>query len=167
MEKVASEDITQVAKTIYPAHRWRDLHDYDAVSLWRPDSCFLAPDGVTVVPVYSDLLRASSVTEAMAGKPFYASDEFNRRLVKTDVRTDGTLANLRTFVKQGEFGSAVDREGRVYVADGHTYIWNKKGESAGVIRMPERPTSLVVGGEDGKTLFMAARFSLYRYKIAN
>lgn len=83
------------------------------------------------------------------------------------MRADETLSNLRTFAKQSEFGAVVEREGRVYVADGSMYVWNGKGEPAGVSRMPERPTSLMVGGKEGKILFMAVRSSLYRYKIAN
>ena len=82
-----------------------------------------------------------------------------------DVNPDGTLTNLTHFVNQGEFGSAVDKQGNVYVGDGHVYVFNDKGERINIIRMPERPTSLVVAGKDGNTLFVAARSSLYRYTI--
>lgn len=165
LNKVPSASIRQATKTIYPAHRWRDLHDFDQVSLWRPEMSFVAPDGKTVIPEYYDFARSSSTVEAWPGKTFYASDEYNRRTVQATVLPDGTLSELRTFVPQGEFGSAVDGDGNVYVADGHVYIFDPEGKPIGSIRMPERPTSLVVGGTDGHTLFIAARSSLYRYTI--
>lgn len=126
---------------------------------------FVAPDGQTVIPEYYDFARSSSTVEAWPGKTFYACDEYNRQTVQASVRPDGTLSGLRTFVPQGEFSSAVDPEGNVYVADGHIYIFDPEGTSIGVIRMPERPTSLAIGGTDGHTLFIAARRSLYRYTI--
>lgn len=165
LDRMPSDSVRHIAKAIYPAHRWRDLHDFDRISLWRPATSFIAPDGQTVIPEYYDFARSSSTVEAWPGKPFYASDEYNRRMVRAEVRPDGTLDRLRTFVAQGEFGSTVDADGNVYVADGHIYVFTPDGKPAGVIRMPERPTSLAVGGPEGRTLFIAARSSLYRYTI--
>ena len=162
LNKVPMGSMKKVAKAIYPAHRWRDLHDFDSISVWQPKDCFVAPDGVTIIPEYYDFARSSSVLEAIPGKPFYAADEYNRLLARMDVNPDGTLTNLTHFVNQGEFGSAVDAEGNVYVGDGHVYVFNDKGERIDIIRMPERPTSLVVAGN---TLYIAARSSLYRYTI--
>ena len=50
-------------------------------------------------------------------------DEYDRRMVKMDVANDGTLSILSYFVEQGEFGSAVDKEGNLYVADGEIYVF--------------------------------------------
>ncbi len=165
LDKIPTASIRQVAKAIYPAHRWRDLHDFDSISVWRPAMSFVAPDGQTVIPEYYDFARSSSTLEAWPGKMLYAADEYNRRLVRARVESDGTLVDLQTFVLQGEFGSAADAKGNVYVADGHIYVFNPQGKGIGVIRMPERPTSLTLGGTDGQTLFIAARSSLYRYTI--
>ncbi len=165
LRRIAKNNIKNVEKAIYPAHRWRDLHDFDEISLWEPEYCFVAPDGVTIVPEYYDFARSSSTLEAIPGKPFYASDEYNHLLARMDVKSNGALENLTHFAKVGEFGSAVDKHGNVYIADGYIYVYNVRGEQIDVIKVPERPTSLVFGGEDGNTLFIAARSSLYRYKL--
>ena len=52
-------------------------------------------------------------------------------MVKMDVANDGTLSNLSYFVEQGEFGSAVDKEGNLYVADGEIYVFDKDGKKKG------------------------------------
>jgi len=36
-----------------------------------------------------------------------------------------------------------------------------------LLEVPERPTSLALGGKDGKTLFLAARTSLYSIRIGS
>lgn len=165
LNRVPMGSISPVAKSLYPAHRWRDLHDFDAISVRKPDYCWVAPDGVTIIPEQYDFARSSSVLEAIAGKPFYASDEYNHLLARMDVKPDGTLENLTHFINQGEFGSAVDMKGNVYVADGHIFVFDEQGKNINQIRVPERPTSITVAGKEGNTLFIAARSSLYRYTI--
>lgn len=165
LPRVNSGSVKKVARAFYPSNRWRDLHDFDRISVAVPEKCFVATDGVTIIPECYDLARSSSVLEAIPGKPFYAADEFNRRMVKMDVAPDGTLSNLKYFVEQAEFGSAVDNKGNVYVADGDIYIYDRDGKKTGIIKVPERPASIQFGGRDGKTLFIAARSSLYSVKI--
>jgi sugar lactone lactonase YvrE len=125
----------------------------------------VAPDGVTIIPECYDLARSSSVLEALPGKPFYTADEYDRRMVKMEVSVDGQLSNLKYFVEQAEFGSAVDSHGNVYVADGQISIFDKNGNKTGKIEVPERPSSIQFGGKDGNTLFITARSSLYSIRV--
>ena len=162
LPKVKMGSIKNVAKALYPSNRWRDLHDFDEVSLFVPEDCFVAPDGVTIIPECYDLARSSSVLEAVPGQPFYASDEYERRVVRMDVDSEGRLSNLIHFIERGEFGSAVDGQGNVYVTDGHVYVFNKEGDPIKKITVPERPSSLVVGGKNNNTLFITARSSFYQ-----
>ena len=162
LPKVGMGTVNPVAKALYPSNRWRDSHDFDQVSVFVPESCFVAPDGVTIIPEQYDLARSSSLAEAIPGQPFYGTDEYGRRTVRMQVEPDGTLTNLTHFIEQGDFGAVTDKEGNVYVIDGHVCVFDKEGKYIRTIEVPERPASIVIGGKNGNELFMAARSSLYR-----
>jgi sugar lactone lactonase YvrE len=74
---------------------------------------------------------------------------------------DGNFTEFKPFVQQGGEGVAVDAQGNVYLASGHIYVYNPSGTLIDTIETPERPTQLVFGGRDRRTLFIAARTSLY------
>jgi hypothetical protein len=77
-------------------------------------------------------------------------------LVAFDVRADGALANQRDFAKLsgGGDGSAVDSEGRIYVAAGSAVnIISPTGETLGIIPGPQGLHGVAFGGEDKRTLF--------------
>ncbi len=153
--------ISNVRKAIYPAHRWRDTHDFNQISVTPPAECFVAPDGVTIIPEVYDLGRSTSVLEAIPGKPFYAVDEWDDRTVRMDVDNYGKLSNLTYFAEMGEFGSAVDQDGNVYLGVGRIYIYDKNGTLIGNIKTSERPTSLCFGDADHSLLFFTSRGSLF------
>jgi sugar lactone lactonase YvrE len=171
MPKVAMGSVARVAKALYPSNRWRDFHDFNTVVTYRPAECFVAPDGVTIIPCQYDLARGSGLLEAVPGKPFYASDEYDKRIVRMNVAEDGGLWGLEYFVEWGEFGSAVDDLGNLYVADGDIHVFAPDGTPRGSIRTPERPSSMAFGGGDGRggrdvgTLFFTARGGLYRVRV--
>lgn len=165
LPRVPMKSVKTVYKALYPSNRWRDFHDFNEVSVSVPEMCFMAPDGKTIIPHYFDLARCSSLLEAWPGKVFYTSDEYDRRMVKMDVAIDGTLSNLRYFVEQGEFGSAVDNDGNLYIADGEIYVFDKDGNYKEMIRVPERPSTLQFGGKDGNILFITGRSNFYSVRI--
>ncbi len=79
-------------------------------------------------------------------------------VVAFDVQADGSLANLREFGKlrggQGGDGSAVDAEGRLYVATGASAdVFSPQGEFLGSIPGPKGMHGVAFGGIDKKTLF--------------
>ncbi|MBN1465055.1 SMP-30/gluconolactonase/LRE family protein, partial [candidate division KSB1 bacterium] len=153
--------VAKVAKAIYPAHRWRDSHDFDDIAVRVPETCFVAPDGATIIPECYDLARSTAVLEATPGAPFYQADEYDIRTLRLDVSEDGTLSNLRPFAEMGEFGSAVDAHGNVYIANGQIYVFDALGQPIGIIEVPERPSTLQFGGRERDILFITARTSLY------
>lgn len=165
LPKVQMGSVDNIYKALYPSNRWRDFHDFNSVVMFKPEMCFLASDGKTIIPDQYDLARASSLLEAYPGKPFYASDEYDKRMVRMDVAPDGTLSNLEYFVEWGEFGSAVDKDGNLYVADGFIYIFDKNGKQKNIIKVPERPTSIQFGGTNNRDLFITARSGFYKVKI--
>ena len=75
-----------------------------------------------------------------------------------DVQADGALANQREFGKlrggQGGDGSAVDSEGRLYVATGRSAdVFASNGEFLGSIPGPQGMHGVAFGGRDKKTLY--------------
>jgi gluconolactonase len=79
-------------------------------------------------------------------------------VVAFDVDADGSLKNQREFAKlrggQGGDGSAVDAEGRLYVATGASVdVFARDGAFLGSIRGPQGLHGTAFGGPDKKTLF--------------
>ncbi len=165
LEKVPMGSVDNIFKALYPSNRWRDSHDFNAISVNRNTECFIALDGKTIIPVCYDLARSCALVEAFPGKPLYAADEYDKRTVKLAVDTKGYVSDLLYFAEKGEFSSVPDSQGNVYVADGEVYVFNKEGKQEGVINIPERPSSIVFGGKDGKTLFITGRSELYRTEV--
>ena len=159
--------INNVYKALYPSNRWRDSHDFNNIVLKRNEECFLAPDGVTIIPICYDLARSSGLSEAFPGKQVYISDEYDKRTVRMDVDSRGYLSNLVPFAEKGEFSSVPDKHGNVYVADGDIYIFDKDGKQTGRLRIPERPSTIALGGRDKSTLFITGRSALYSVDITN
>jgi hypothetical protein len=166
----------QTVKSIYlPVSDWR----LNRGSLSHPAAYFLSLDRTTVVPVGEDFLsgatswgikssppiRAFGLAKAVPGKPFYVTDEADLRTWAADVGADGGLRNFRLLAEQGGEGVATDAQGNVYVANGEIYVYSPGGKLIDTIEVPERPTQLVFGGADGKTMFITARSSLYALRM--
>lgn len=145
---------------MYPSSRWR--YNFDDAIAYFPETCFVAPDQVTIIPETYDLGRSAALSAAYPGKPLYISDESLKKIVKLDVTDNGRLSNMEDFVQRGEFSTAVDHNGNVYVADGKIHIYDKNGNETGIIEVEERPISIAFGGKDKNSLFIPTRTSLYR-----
>jgi sugar lactone lactonase YvrE len=126
-----------------------------------PENSFMAPDNATFIPEVYDLSRSAALSEAFPGQPFYVSDEGRKRIVKLNVAANGRLTDLQSFAPRGEFSTAVDKEGNVYVADGDIFIFDKNGKEKNVIRLEERPVSILLNGKDDNTLFITTNTSLF------
>ena len=59
----------------------------------------------------------------------------------------------------------VDELGNVYLTGQDITVYNPNGDQISSIAVPETPANLTFGGEDGKTLFITARTSLYALKM--
>lgn len=164
IEPVPVSSVKKVGKALHPANRWRDSSDYFKVTVNKPEQCYVAPDGTTILPVCYDLLRATSLLEAFPGKPFFAVDEYGKQTVLFDVSADGSVSNPRIFAEKGENNLELDGVGNVYIPDGELYVFDKNGKETAEIHVPERPNCVIFGGRDGKDLYITARSSLYRVK---
>jgi hypothetical protein len=162
LEKKKMNAVPWIFKALYPAHRWRDSHDFNQIVVARADSCFVAPDGATMIPVVYDLARAACLTTAFPGKPLYIADEYDKRTVRLDADGSGNVSNLRYFAEKGEFSVATDNDGNVFIADGEIYVFDSAGRQIRLIKTPERPITLVFGGKEKENLFFTGAHCLYR-----
>jgi sugar lactone lactonase YvrE len=145
--------------------------DFGGTKPWQ----YVSPDGSTFLPAgedfvsgtlyygvkMADVLRAFSLAKASAGKTFYLSDEGQKRTYSARVADDGSLTDVKLFANRGGESIAVAPDGKVYIAAGQIYVYRPDGTPADEIDVPERPTSIVFGGSDGRTLFILARTTLY------
>ena len=165
LEQADIDSVKEVYKALHPANRWRDGHDFLEVSVNKPAKCFVAPDGVTIIPVCYDLMRATNLLEAYPNKPFYTVDEYNKKTALFDVDSKGYLENPRIFAEKGESNIAIDHKDNIYIPDGQVYVYSPEGNLLDEIKVPKRPSGVVIAGENRDALFIAARSSLYAVSI--
>jgi hypothetical protein len=53
------------------------------------------------------------------------------------------------------------------VANGQVFVYRASGEPIGRIDVPERPTGLLFGGPDGRTLYVLSHRSLYAARMSH
>jgi hypothetical protein len=159
---------------ILPVGDWRLQRDAQGALLPRPHH-YLAPDGRSFVSATqafvdgamswgvksSDLIRVFGLQRARPGERVYLTSEAEVATWSALVGEDGGLSDLRLFVDQGGEGVAADAAGNVFIAAGEVYVYDSSGTFIETIRVPRRPTQVVFGGPDGRTLFLPARDSLY------
>jgi gluconolactonase len=111
-------------------------------------------------------------------KYVYLNADFNR-IMRYDVRPDGTLTNGKVFVdKEGSDGIKVDTEGNVYTTSGagpgEVRITSPAGVRIGTLKLPvlnREPraqicaTNLAFGDRDGKGLYITACEHVYRIRM--
>jgi hypothetical protein len=163
MPRVATKDIRNIVKAYYPSSRWHNT--FNSAAVYFPDSSYVAPDGVTIIPDGYDIGRCAALTAAVSGHPFYAIDEIPHRLVQMDVNDAGKLSNLREIHPRGGYSTSIDKDGNLYVADGQIFVYDKTGKEINRINLPERPISITFGGKDGNTLFATTQNSLYSVRV--
>ena len=160
---------------VLPVDYWRNENDFlEDISAKKPFQ-FVSPDGSTFFPAGEDFvtgelyygsklddpLRAFGLAPVVAAQPYYVSDESAQKTYVGSVGVDGAISNLRLFAERGGESVTVDDKGNVYIAAGQVFVYNPSGDLIDTIEIPERPSQLLFGGSDGRTLFVLARSSLY------
>jgi gluconolactonase len=105
---------------------------------------------------YGDVPAANGIILSPDEKVLYVTN--GAVLVAFDVQPDGSLRNQRDFGKlrggDAGDGSAVDADGRVYVATGRSAdVFSPKGEFLGSIPGPRGMHGVFIAGKDKKTLY--------------
>ncbi len=160
---------------VLPLNRWMGDGEFMRDSTMPKPSHYISPDGAMFIPAgrdfttgttmwgtkLSDLLRAFGLAPAVAGIPFYVTNEAELKTWSFKVGEDGTLSDGKLFANEGGESVAVDDQGNVYIAAGQILVFDSAGKQIDMIDVPQRPTCLIFGGQDCKTLFITARSSLY------
>ena len=100
-------------------------------------------------------------------------DEKRKVVMRYPVREDATLGAGSVFFNMTQApgedaidGIKVDERGNLYVSGpGGLWILDAQGNHLGTIRLPRHPHNFAWGGEDGQTLYLCARDSLYRLPL--
>src|SRR5436190_10374754 len=100
-------------------------------------------------------------------------DTARKVIMRYEVKPDGTLANGRVVFdmtsapgEEALDGMKVDREGNLFVSGpGGVWILSPEGHHLGTLRAPELPANMAWGDADGRTLYFAARTSVYRLRL--
>jgi hypothetical protein len=163
MPRVATRDLKNINKAFYPSSRYHA--NFNRAVINYPDSAFMAPDGVTIIPETYDIGRCAALSAAITGQPFYVSDEIPERTVQMDVGVNGKLSNVKEVHSRGGYSTAVDKDGNLYIAEGQIFEYDKSGKEINRINIPERPISIIFGGKDGNTLFATSQNSLYSVRV--
>jgi hypothetical protein len=159
MPRVATKTLSAIKQAFYPSSRWH--YTFNNAAAYYPDSAFIAPDGVTIIPETYDIGRCAALSAAVPGGLVYASDEIQKRTVVMNVNANGSLSDLKELLPRGETTYAVDKEGSLYLAEGQIFVYDKSGKELRRINLEERPLSLTFGGKEGNILFVTTENSLY------
>ncbi len=160
---------------VVPVDYWRNENDFLEVAQQKRPFQYVSPDGSTFIPAgkdfvtgelyygskIHDVLHAFGLAPVSPGHPFYVTDEEEEKTYRTTVDESGTITSPKLFADIGGESIVKDAAGNVYIAAGQIYVYSPAGTRLGMIDVPERPSQLLFGGADRKTLFIAARSSLY------
>jgi gluconolactonase len=122
-----------------------------------------------------DLTRPNGIAFSPDEKVLYVanSDEKRKIWMRYEVTAEGTLTNGRVFFDVTSEtadglpdGMKVDSEGHVFATGpGGVWVFSPEGKHLGTIKPPEAPANCG-WGDDGRSLYITARTSLYRIKLA-
>ena len=124
--------------------------------------------------VIKDLTRPNGIAFSPDGKTLYISNSDPKRKIwmRYDVAADGSVKNGQLFFDAtaekdsgNPDGMKLDTQGNIYGAGpGGLWVFSPSGKHLGTVKVPEI-VSNCVWGDDGKSLYITARTSVYRLKL--
>ena len=162
LKTIQSSDLPQVKKVIPPTNRWRG--NFEEVVGALPETCFIAPDGVTIIPETYDLGRSVQLFSVSPNQQeaVYVTHEDPKITYKFNVDEKGRLINKRPFINRGEYSNLVDDKGNVYLAEGEIIVLDSEGNEIKRIDVKDRVQSMTFGGQNKEFLFVTTSTSLYK-----
>ena len=131
---------------------------------------YRSPQGV-VSRITPNLPAPNGVLLARDEKTLYVLPSSSSSMWAYDITSPGKVSAGREFCQvtqsrgqrsRGSDGATLDEQGNLYLTTQMgVQIFNEQGQHLGSIRLPEKPSNVTFGGEDGKTLYATARTSVY------
>jgi gluconolactonase len=138
--------------------------DYSGVFMWK--------NGKTSL-VIKEISNTNGLALSPDEKILYANGGRDKYIRAYDVQPDGTLANSRMLIDMSADkrigitdGMKVDTKGNIWES-GPTGVWviSPEGKHLGTILVPELVANVEFGDPDHKTLYIAARSSVYKIRV--
>ena len=122
--------------------------------------------------VIGDIANTNGIAFSPDEKTFYANGSRDRFINAYDVNPDGTLKNGRMLIDVNSDpapgitdGLRIDTKGNLWeTGPGGVWIISPQGKHLGTILLPELGANVEFGDADRKTLYIAARTSIYRIR---
>src|ERR1700704_5346569 len=138
--------------------------DFTGVYMWKDGQLSL---------LVKDMPMVNGLAFSPDEKYLYVNGSRVNYVNRYEVQPDGTLANGKLFIdmsKETERGITdglrVDIKGNLYeTAPGGVCVISPEGKHLGTIRAPEQSTNVGFGDADKKTLYIAARTSIYKIRV--
>ena len=131
-----------------------------------------APDGKLVL-LADDFDRPNGLAFSPDESVLYINDTSRVHIRAFDVSPDGNLSNGRVLIdmQSSETGAPdgmkVDEKGNIYcTGPGGLWVIDSNGQCLGRIMLPEIPSNLAWGDTDRRSLYITARSSIYRLRLA-
>ena len=125
-----------------------------------------------VSALIKDIPNTNGLVFSPDEKYLYANGSREKFLKRYEVLPDGTLTNGQMFFDKFDKtpgitdGVKVDTKGNIWeTASGGVWIISPEGKHLGTILTPELGANVEFGDADRKTLYIAARTSIYRIRV--
>jgi sugar lactone lactonase YvrE len=134
---------------------------FDFLSGGEPRDGIIAlvtPDGA-VRTVAGDLAFPNGMVVTPDGSTLIVSESFAGALTAFDIDADGGLSNRRTWAEGiGPDGITLDAEGAIWTGSGGREVVRVRegGEVLATVALDREPFACMLGGPDGRTLFVGA-----------
>jgi gluconolactonase len=122
------------------------------------------------ISLIAKMPRPNGVTLTPDGRTLYVADTSERKIMAYDLDAEGNATNERVFISNidgGPDGLRVAANGNVYIACRGIAIYTPQGQFIKIIEFPEMPANLTFGDNDLQTIYVTARTSVYRVRVAD
>jgi sugar lactone lactonase YvrE len=119
----------------------------------------VTPDG-SARQVADDIAFPNGMVVTPDNSTLVISESFGRRLTAFDIADDGGLSNRRVWAEDvGPDGICMDAEGAIWTGDGGTGCLRVRegGQVLQRVELDRSPFAFMLGGPDGRTLFIMAQ----------